>query len=72
MIGVVLVCSAMGVVLVFPEMTGVMFVLIEETKSQLNATYYFIVLLIGSTCFEHYYAHHQELATIMLITNLVV
>jgi len=33
---------------------------------------YFIVLLIGSTCFGHYYAHHQELATIMLITKLVV
>ena len=29
----------------------------------------FIVLLIGSTCFGHYYAHHQELATIMLITS---
>jgi len=31
-----------------------------------------IVLLIGSICFGHYYAHHQELATIMLITILVV
>jgi len=41
-------------------------------KNQLDATYYFIVLLIGSTCFEHYYAHHQELATIMLFTTLVV
>ena len=29
-------------------------------------------LLIGSTCFGHYYAHHQELATIMLITTFVV
>ena len=29
-------------------------------------------LLIGLTCFEHYYAHHQELATIMLIAILVV
>jgi len=26
---------------------------------------------MGSTCFDHYYAHHQELATIMLITTLV-
>ena len=41
-------------------------------KNQLDATYYFIVLLIGSTCFGHCYAHHQELATIMLITTLVV
>ena len=36
-------------------------------KNQLDATYYFIVLLIGSTCFGHYYAHHQELATIILV-----
>jgi len=28
--------------------------------------------LIGSTCFSHYYARHQEVATIMLITTLVV
>ena len=40
-----------------------------KNKNQLDATYYFIVLLIGSTCFGHYYAHHQELATIMLITH---
>jgi len=30
------------------------------------------VLLIGSTCFGQYYAHHQEFATIMFITTLVV
>jgi len=41
-------------------------------RNQLDATYYFIVLLIGSTCFGHYYAHHQALTTIMLITTLVV
>jgi hypothetical protein len=41
-------------------------------KNQLDATYYFIVLLIGSTCFGHYYAHYQELATMTLITTLVV
>jgi len=39
----------------------------SRIKNQLDVTYYFIVLLIGSTCFGHYYAHHQELATIMLI-----
>jgi len=43
-----------------------------KNKNQLDATYYFIALLIGSTCFGHYYAHHQELATIMFITTLVV
>jgi len=33
----------------------------------------FYCTYIGSTCFGHYYAHHQELATIMLlITTLVV
>ena len=41
-------------------------------KNQLDATCYFIVLLISSTCFRHYYAHHQELATVMLITTFVV
>jgi len=43
-----------------------------KNKNQLDATYYFTVLLIGSTCFGHYYAHHQELTTMMLITTLVV
>jgi hypothetical protein len=41
-------------------------------KNELDATYYFIVLLIGLTCFEHYYAHYQELATMMLIAILNV
>ena len=41
-----------------------------KNKNQLDVIYYFIVLLIGSTCFGHYFAHHQELATIMLITTL--
>jgi len=44
----------------------------EESKNKLDVTYYFIVHLIGSTCFGHYCAHHQELATMMLITILVV
>ena len=44
----------------------------RKIKNQLDATYYFIVLLIGSKCFGHYYVHHQELATMMLITTLVV
>ena len=46
-------------------------VITEESKNPLDATYYFIALLIGSTCFGHYYAHHQELAAMMLITTLV-
>ena len=43
-----------------------------KNENQLDATYYFIVLLIGSTCFGHYHAHHQELTAIMLIATLVV
>ena len=43
-----------------------------KNKNQVDATYYFIVLLIASTCFGHYYAHHQELATMVLINTLVV
>jgi len=43
-----------------------------KNKNQLDVTCYFIVLLIGSTFFGHYYAHHQELATMMVITTLVV
>ena len=37
-----------------------------------NWTFYFIVLLICPTCFGHYCVHHQELATMMLFTTLVV
>jgi len=43
-----------------------------KNKSQVDATYQFIVILIGSTCFGRYYAYHQELTTIILITTLVV
>jgi len=44
----------------------------RRIKNQLDATYYCIVFLMGLTCFGRYYAQHQELATIMLITTLVV
>ena len=36
-------------------------VITAESINQLDVTRYFIVLLIGSTCFRHYYVHHQEL-----------
>ena len=32
-----------------------------ENKNQLDATEWFIALMIRSTCFGHFYAHHQEL-----------
>jgi len=35
-------------------------------KDQLDVTCYFISLLMSSTCFGHWYIHHQELATILL------
>jgi len=35
---------------------------------QLHVTQWFIELIICSTCFRHYYAHHQELETIQVIT----
>ena len=35
-------------------------------KDQLDATCYFISLLMCSTCFGHYYIHHKELSTILL------
>ena len=47
---------------------------IENTKrnkrreeNQLDATEYFIALIICSTCFGHLYAHHQELETILAL-----
>jgi len=43
-----------------------------KNKNELDATCYFIVLLVSSKCFEHYYAHYQELAIMMLITKLAV
>jgi hypothetical protein len=42
--------------------------MICRVKIQLDATQWFIELTILSTCFGHYYAHHQELETIQVIT----
>ena len=36
-------------------------------RIQLHATYYFIMLMLRSTCFGHHYVHHQELTTIALV-----
>ena len=43
-----------------------------EKKSQLHATEWFIVLIICSTCFGYFYAHHQELETICLLSPPMV
>jgi len=37
---------------------------VSKNKIQLDATYYFIMLMLGSTCFGYHYVHHQELTTI--------
>ena len=38
-----------------------------EKKNQLDATEWFIALIICSTCFGHFCAHHQELETICVL-----
>jgi len=38
-----------------------------KKKNQLHATEWFIALIICSTCFGHFYAHHQELETICVL-----
>ena len=38
-----------------------------EKKNQLDATEWFIALIICSTFFGHFYAHHQELETICVL-----
>ena len=38
-----------------------------EEKNQLDATEWFIALIICSTGFGHFYAHHQELETICVL-----
>ena len=42
--------------------------MICREKNQLDATQWFTKLIIRSTCFGHYYAHHQELETIKVFT----
>ena len=43
-----------------------------EKKNQLDATEWFIALIICSTCFGHFYAHHQELETICVFLIFIV
>jgi hypothetical protein len=43
-----------------------------EKKNQLNATEWFIALIIHSICFGHLYAHHQELETICVLLSPMV
>ena len=43
-----------------------------EKKNQLDATEWFIALIICSTCFGHLYAHHQELEAICVLLPSMV
>ena len=38
-----------------------------ENKYQLDATEWFIALIICLTCFGHFYAYHQQLETICVL-----
>ena len=39
----------------------------RREENQLDATEWFIALIICSKCFGHFYAHHQELGTICVL-----
>jgi hypothetical protein len=43
-----------------------------EKKNQLDAPEWLIALIICSTCFGHFYAHHQELETICVLLSPMV
>ena len=43
-----------------------------EKKNQLDATEWFIALVICSICFGHCYAHHQEPETICVLLPPIV
>jgi hypothetical protein len=45
-------------------------VVIRGEENQLDATQWFIELVICSACFRHLYAHHQELETILLLQRV--
>jgi len=44
----------------------------RREENQLDATEWFIALVICSTCFGHLNAHHQELETILVLLPLMV
>jgi hypothetical protein len=43
--------------------------LIRRERSQLDATQWFIELIIRSSCLRSYYAHRQELETIQHVAH---
>ena len=45
---------------------------LRRAENQLDATEWFIALVICSTCFGHLHAHHQELETILVLLSHMV
>ena len=45
---------------------------VRREENQLDVTECFIALMICSTCFGHFYDHHQELETIRVLLPPVV
>ena len=41
--------------------------IMRREENQLDVTECFIALMIGSTCFGHFYAHHQELENVCVL-----
>ena len=44
----------------------------RREENQLDATEWFIIIIICSTCFGHLYAHHHELETILVLLPRMV
>jgi len=44
-------------------------IILLKNKIQIDTTYYFSMLMLGSVCFGQHYVHHQELTTIALVTQ---
>ena len=41
----------------------------HREENQVDATEWFVALIICSTCFGHLYAHHQELETLLVLLS---
>ena len=52
--------------------TCINFLVSRREENHLDATEWFIALIICSTCFGHLYAHHQELETILVLLPLCI
>jgi hypothetical protein len=53
------------------HLSSTSFVMRRE-ENQLDATKWLIALIICSKCFGHFYTHHQELETILVLLQLMM